>query len=610
MLENDTKYIHIDTLSGIKSVIYSHTMDAQYELKNQSEVIDNSNDENQSSNVNEIASDEINLDEDEKDPIIAEVNVYLTRVFSDQLYLFQYPLRSNHLQFENDVTFVGARLKPKNKVVQLDYMLDTKSKFYSKKRNSIITKNLSSSEDAKQQQTVDLLTLSSTNVTIGESYKRFSIGILTQNGLHLSPLNAIFQLRSDFDSTMSIITKNATLSSICNKTIIHDSDDASDDENNLEESTKTSTGTDTEDESKYNKTELVTMKFWRPETLYVREKKIRSYNYLMRKRNEEKWLDFAYISHNEQLAHKLREKWCQQDLTNNSNSIRRNTITMKNYFELLLNKQVQKSETTSSTRILNTNESDHVTEKLVEENTKKGEKKSKQTKQTTPARKKTNTPKTSRKNRTGTSKLTDSSSTINATTANESNSTSLAIATLTKPDPEAIHGELVSFMKRRFGYRPYFKLSEINIAIKLELISSPPGHVLATGVTEPSIIAVASELGAIHINKKWPKNLKQEPVFLNAQMGDKYDILRKYIADLLEKCDSFNFTDFRARIKRENKAQLFPLNEVKKFVQGCNGNLPSVVIKNYFTEVYRGKILKLLPYAGNGKKIIVTELPF
>ncbi len=35
--------------------------------------------------------------------------------------------------------------------------------------------------------------------------------------------------------------------------------------------------------------------------------------------------------------------------------------------------------------------------------------------------------------------------------------------TIIKQDPETIQNELLSFMKRRFGYRPYFKLCEINI---------------------------------------------------------------------------------------------------------------------------------------------------
>ncbi len=66
-------------------------------------------------------------------------------------------------------------------------------------------------------------------------------------------------------------------------------------------------------------------------------------------------------------------------------------------------------------------------------------------------------------------------------------------------------------------------------------------------------------------------------------MGDKYDMvkenilflfninylfqLRRYVAELLEKCDSFQFTELRSRIKQENQTQQFPVHEVKKFVK-------------------------------------------
>jgi hypothetical protein len=40
------------------------------------------------------------------------------------------------------------------------------------------------------------------------------------------------------------------------------------------------------------------------------------------------------------------------------------------------------------------------------------------------------------------------------------------------------------------------------LAIKLELISSPPGHPLASGVTEGSILRAAIEIGALHVNRK------------------------------------------------------------------------------------------------------------
>jgi len=36
----------------------------------------------------------------------------------------------------------------------------------------------------------------------------------------------------------------------------------------------------------------------------------------------------------------------------------------------------------------------------------------------------------------------------------------------------------------------------------LELIASPSGHPLASGVTEASILRAAAEIGAIYVNKK------------------------------------------------------------------------------------------------------------
>jgi hypothetical protein len=71
--------------------------------------------------------------------------------------------------------------------------------------------------------------------------------------------------------------------------------------------------------------------------------------------------------------------------------------------------------------------------------------------------------------RSKTRKSTDSVSTLNSeqqqpqTTASTPLSSVSLPTTIIKQDPETIQSELLSFMKRRFGYRPYFKLSEINI---------------------------------------------------------------------------------------------------------------------------------------------------
>jgi hypothetical protein len=247
------------------------------------------------------------------------VDIYLNRNFADQLYLFQYPLRSNHLQFENRATFLAARVKPKNKLVQLDYTLDTQSNFHCQKNETKVIENCTSTNEIIHS--IDRLTLSSTNSTPGENYKRFAVGILTDNGIQLSPLNAIFQLRPDFDATTSILAQQSLP--------IEDEE-----MENQSVFPKHSDDTTTDEETS---NELVTMKFWRPEGRLQREKKMRSYNYFERARNEERWIDFAYYSPNEFQSIELRNQWIMKDnIERNRLPIRwRKTISMQDYFQLL-----------------------------------------------------------------------------------------------------------------------------------------------------------------------------------------------------------------------------------------------------------------------------------
>lgn len=236
------------------------------------------------------------------------------------MYLFQYPLRSSDLQYENQSTFLAARIKPKNKLVQLDYTLDTQSDFHCQDKEKQVVDNWTTSNDTIRA--MDRLTLSSSNLTLGEDYKRFTVGIFTSNGLQLSPLNAIFQLRPDFDATSTILAQQQNTSI--------DDDEL---ENDRHSSTEESTTTD--DESNAN--ELVTMKFWRPESRLQQEKKVRSYNYFERARNEERWIDFAYFSPNESPAIELRNQWMMRDhLERNRFPIRwRKTVSIAEYFQLL-----------------------------------------------------------------------------------------------------------------------------------------------------------------------------------------------------------------------------------------------------------------------------------
>ena len=228
-------------------------------------------------------------------------------------------------------------MKPKNKLVELDYILNAKSDFYCRKNEANVIRNWASSSSKEKINSIDRLTLSSINTTLGDNYKRFAVGILTSNGIQLSPLNAIFQLRPDFDVTSSNLAQQSTTL---------DDDDGDDDNEFIFHKQSHSHGDDpTTDEETNEKhsSELVTMKFWRPEGRLQREKKMRSYNYFERARNQERWIDFAYYSSNELQAIELRNKWTLTD-SNERNRLPirwRKTTSIQDYFQLLFfNKQI------------------------------------------------------------------------------------------------------------------------------------------------------------------------------------------------------------------------------------------------------------------------------
>lgn len=419
-------------------------------------------------------------------------------------------------------------MKPKNKLVELDQALGIQSEFHCTTNEPRALHNTSTGATAASHP-FDRLTLSSTNLTPGDNYKRFAVGLVTPHGIQLSPLNAVFQLRADFDSTTATLAQQSAS--------LHDNND--DDEHDVSLQKQCSASTDdmtTDDEpAEKNVNELVTMKFWRPEGRLQREKKLRSYNYVERARKEERWIDLAYYSPNEPQAGELFTRWMRMDsIERNRLPIRwRKTVSIQDYFQLLFfDKTIHAAITVEAEKTkMDTSEVPEQKPLVVPPTKPKKKKKTEAKKASTARKSRVADGKSGRTSlhlasgRSKTRKSTDSAPT--PTTEQQTTSTPLSSVslpnTIIKQDPETIQNELLSFMKRRFGYRQYFKLSEINIgkptrsplsltpeswlfflAIKLELISSPPGHPLASGVTEASILRAAAEIGAIYVNKKVP----------------------------------------------------------------------------------------------------------
>jgi len=63
--------------------------------------------------------------EDERDPIVSRMNVFLSKRLCKSLILLQYPVRTTSKTYD-DANIVGARVKPRQHCVELDVAVDIK----------------------------------------------------------------------------------------------------------------------------------------------------------------------------------------------------------------------------------------------------------------------------------------------------------------------------------------------------------------------------------------------------------------------------------------------------------------------------------------------------
>ena len=59
------------------------------------------------------------MSDEEDDPVVQEVDVFLSKQLSDHLYLFQYPVRPVNMKYD-DIPHLCARVKPVQQKVKRD----------------------------------------------------------------------------------------------------------------------------------------------------------------------------------------------------------------------------------------------------------------------------------------------------------------------------------------------------------------------------------------------------------------------------------------------------------------------------------------------------------
>ncbi|XP_059099370.1 DNA-directed RNA polymerase III subunit RPC5-like isoform X2 [Tigriopus californicus] len=211
------------------------------------------------------------VDADEEDPIIHEIPVFLAKSLAQQLYLFQYPVRPAHMSYDT-TTVLDSKVRPQQKQVELAMALDSKGTNYDESKGEQIAMNVDGTMGTREAEelvfpsgVMDKQLLASAKAVPNAS--RYAVGILGGNELHITPLEAVLQLRPN----LGYLDKSDKTAKAEGRTL----DDPDDPQDDKEE----------EVEAK-----PVTVRFAKSGTDYAKKQREKSFAFQQKKSEEEPWI--------------------------------------------------------------------------------------------------------------------------------------------------------------------------------------------------------------------------------------------------------------------------------------------------------------------------------
>ncbi|XP_068002888.1 DNA-directed RNA polymerase III subunit RPC5 [Melanerpes formicivorus] len=207
---------------------------------------------------------------EEDDPILQEIDVFLARSLLEKLYLFQYPIRPASMTYD-DVTHLSAKIKPKQQKVELEMAIDTLNPNYCRSKGEQIALNVDGTctdeTSTYSSKLMDKQTFCSSQAASNVS--RYAAAVYKKGELHLTPLHGILQLRPSFTYLDKADAKHRE------REAANEGGDSSQDE--------------AEDDVKQ-----ITVRFSRPETEQARQRRVQSYEFLQKRQAEEHWVHLHY----------------------------------------------------------------------------------------------------------------------------------------------------------------------------------------------------------------------------------------------------------------------------------------------------------------------------
>ncbi|KAG8188283.1 hypothetical protein JTE90_012116 [Oedothorax gibbosus] len=201
-------------------------------------------------------------DMNESDEVVFEADVFLSQALADSLYLFHYPTTNKCFATEEDVEYLSARIKPKQKKLEMEIGINTHSGSYDKSRGEQMAYNVDgqnlTGEPYFQSSRMDKYSL--TGMKADKSNESYAVGFVRGGELHITPLHTVMELKPAFVhmDKMDSATKKAQ---------------------NPEEE-------DTEEEAV-----AVTVRFEGPNAEKDRQQRQKSFQYVQQKNASEPWAD-------------------------------------------------------------------------------------------------------------------------------------------------------------------------------------------------------------------------------------------------------------------------------------------------------------------------------
>ncbi|XP_078723296.1 DNA-directed RNA polymerase III subunit RPC5 [Lampetra fluviatilis] len=210
--------------------------------------------------------------DDEDDPIVEEIDVYLAKGLADKLYLFQYPVRPAGMTYEG-TPHLATRIKPKLHKVELELGINVTSPNYSRSKGEQIALNVDGAhgDDGSGSCTYSTKLMDKQLLCSSQtpgSASRYAIALYRRGELHVTPLQGVLQLRPSFSYLDKADSKHK------------DKDAAQDGDSSQEEA---------EDDVKQ-----VTVRFARPESDRAKQRRMQSYEYMQQKQAEEPWFNLRH----------------------------------------------------------------------------------------------------------------------------------------------------------------------------------------------------------------------------------------------------------------------------------------------------------------------------